>query len=642
MSEDKLSGKKNDKMKRTAYAPRVQTDTLFRLQPGSWTYSGVFDKAVQFVQKLQLMDRRLWKLFEDQFRSNVDDADHGWRCEYWGKLMRGACFTYAHTQDPELYQMMEASVRDLLTEQDSLGRFSTYSLKEEFHGWDIWGRKYVLLGLQYFYELCPDEALCEQILQAMMRHLDYILGKIGPAGEGKIPITLASDHWKGLNSSSLLEPVVRLYTLTQEPRYLRFADYIVSNGGIEDGNIFELALEGKLYPYQYPVTKAYEMMSCFEGLIEYYRVTGIEKWRTAVENFVRLVMVSDITIIGGSGCTHELFDHSAAMQTDMNRNRTIHMQETCVTVTWMKICDQLLCLTGESIYADCIERSACNALLGALNTEHCTSSMSRSLDHIYKGNTGLHQIDLRKILLPFDSYSPLLPNIRGKAVGGLKFMKDETYYGCCAAIGAAGTGLVPNASVMRRADGVAVNLYLPGEVQMETPNGNALTLKLQTEYPVGNTVALTVKLQQKETFTLALRIPGWSKKTVLSVQGDAQPVRPGTYAEIRREWKPGDRIVLQFDFRVMPVRQDGFICLRRGPMVLARDARLGDDVETSVSIRCSADGSACVTAAAPCVNCLEAFDILQDDGTTFPVIDYASAGKTWDDQSKMAAWYPGK
>ncbi len=66
--------------------------------------------------------------------------------------------------------------------------------------------------------------------------------------------------------------------MTGLKKYLNFAEYIVDNGGISEGNIFELAYEGKLYPYQYPVVKAYEMMSCFEGLLEYYRVTKTPKY----------------------------------------------------------------------------------------------------------------------------------------------------------------------------------------------------------------------------------------------------------------------------------------------------------------------------------------------------------------------------
>ena len=75
----------------------------------------------------------------------------------------------------------------------------------------------------------------------MKRHADYIVGRIGDEKEGKIEINTATDHWGGLNSSSILEPFVRLYNLTGEKRYLDFADYIVSRGGCTEMNLFEMA-----------------------------------------------------------------------------------------------------------------------------------------------------------------------------------------------------------------------------------------------------------------------------------------------------------------------------------------------------------------------------------------------------------------
>ena len=111
-----------------------------------------------------------------------------------------------------------------------------------------------------------------------------------------------------MNSSSILEPFVRMYNLTGAQKYLDFASYIVDTGFIEGDNVIQLAYEGVLKPYEYPVTKAYETMSCFEGLLEYYRVTGDERHLIAVKNFVQGVMETDVTVIGCCGCTHELFD----------------------------------------------------------------------------------------------------------------------------------------------------------------------------------------------------------------------------------------------------------------------------------------------------------------------------------------------
>ena len=37
------------------------------------------------------------------------------------------------------------------------------------------------------------------------------------------------------------------------------------------------------------------MMSCFEGLLEYYKVKGDENYLKAVQNFFDMVVVSDYT-----------------------------------------------------------------------------------------------------------------------------------------------------------------------------------------------------------------------------------------------------------------------------------------------------------------------------------------------------------
>lgn len=86
-----------------------------------------------------------------------------------------------------------------------------------------------------------------------------------------------------MNSSSILEPFVRLYTLTGAQRYLDFARYIIENGGVEGFDLVPRGGRGSPFPYEYPVTKAYEMMSCFEGLLWYYRVAKEPRYRRAAE-----------------------------------------------------------------------------------------------------------------------------------------------------------------------------------------------------------------------------------------------------------------------------------------------------------------------------------------------------------------------
>lgn len=165
----------------------------------------------------------------------------------------------------------------LLDCQDEAGRISTYSPAQEFQGWDLWCRKYVLLGLWHFHQICQDVRQKQRIEQSVCRQLDYIEAHIGAGvNQKKSP---ARQRLAGYQFQLILEPVVRWYRVLMRPCDLAFADYIVANGGADSFNIFEAAYEDKLYPYEYPVVKAYELMSCFEGLGEYADVTGSDKWR---------------------------------------------------------------------------------------------------------------------------------------------------------------------------------------------------------------------------------------------------------------------------------------------------------------------------------------------------------------------------
>jgi len=628
-----------------------------------YRFNGIIDRSFKFIEAFQLLRADLWKRFAQQFQEDAD-RDGGWRGEYWGKMMRGACLVYAYSQNPELYRILTETVKDLLTAQEESGRLSSYGANHELEAWDLWGRKYVLLGMQYYLEICTDAGLSARIVDSMCRQADYIMDRIGDPKEGKKLITKATRHWRGLNSSSILEPIVRLYRITKEQKYLDFAAYIVNCGGTDVVNIFELAYEDQLYPYQYPVTKAYEMISCFEGLLEYYYVTGEEKYKTSIVNFANKILESDFTVIGCCGCTHELFDHSTVRQA--NTNNGVIMQETCVTVTLMKFLYRLAVLTGDGRYADAFEISMYNAYLGAINTEKVIEP------------TVLEKYPQWCLEpLPFDSYSPLTAGTRGNGIGGLKRMSDNHYYGCCACIGAAGLGLIPQMALTRTEKGICLNLYIDGYIKSRAPSGDLLTVKMETDYPVGGKVKVTLETRQQEPFELRIRIPSWSKKNALAVNG--VPGKAGGeylaadtgYIVLDRLWESGDWVELTLDMRtecLKPVPYGhqvlmnrvvwGANCvipaydeedplakkhraLRRGPIVLAQENRLGYSVDEPVDILVGEDGY--VDAVFPEKKIAQYDNMLElmvplAGGGGMRVTDYASAGKLWTEESKMAAW----
>lgn len=621
-----------------------------------YRFHGVIDQTIRYIEEIQLLKTDLWKRFVQQFKEDAD-YDAGWRGEFWGKMMRGACFVYAYSHDPKLYEVLTDTIKDMLTAQDESGRISSYGVNHEFDGWDIWGRKYVLLGMQYYLEICKDSELSEKVVDSMCRQVNYIMDKIGATEEGKKPITKATRHWRGLNSSSILEPIVRLYNITKEQKYFDFATYIVNCGGTDVVNVFELAYEDKLYPYQYPVTKAYEMTSCFEGLLEYYRITGNERYRTSIVNYANKILESDFTIIGSSGCTHELFDHSTVRQA--NTNNGVIMQETCVTVTLMKFFYQLTLLTGDSKYVDAFEISLYNAYLGSVNTEK-----------VIEPTLLQRHPDWNIEPLPFDSYSPLTAGTRGNGIGGQKRMSDNHYYGCCACIGSAGLGLVPKIALLATEKGLAMNLFIDGIAETTLANGNKVVFYTETTYPVSGKIRVSLDMERSERFELLIRIPAWSKRTSLYVNAESVVAEAG-YVSLDREWSSEDVIELCLDMRTESIRPIPYgnqilmnhvvwganymiptydeedpiaknhLALRRGPIVLAQENRLGYSVDEPVRILVREDGY--VDAEIPAVEIAPYEHMLEmevplENGEKMHVTDYASAGKLWTTESKMAAW----
>ncbi len=583
-------------------------------------YSGAPHDYVLITEEHQLLDKKTWDKFVEVFTENSDDRDVGWRCEYWGKMMRGACLTYRYHGDGELYAMLDYAVRELLKVQREDGRFSTYSEEMQFNGWDLWGRKYVLTGMMHFIDICKDEALKADILEAICRHADHIVERIGD-GEGQKSILETSNHWLCLNSCTILEPMVELYKRTVKQSYLDFARYIIGLGGCAGGNLIDLALLNEIAPYEYPVNKAYEMMSFFEGLIAYYELTGEEKYLDAAVKFVEKINETDVTLIGCSGCTHELFDHSIVKQTEYN---DVQMQETCVTVTWMRVLARLHLLTGNVAYVDRIERSAYNALYGSINT---------------KNEKGF-SIEDGEFLDPviFDSYSPLYNNRRGFVTGGFKRFRTGGFYGCCACIGSAGTGIFPLIGALRSERGIVINETFEGVINTTTPLGNKVTLNAVTDYPVGDKYALAVFLEKDEKFEILVRIPDWCDEATIKIGDEIKKVYPG-YVSLMRVWSDGDTVELELPHHLKSHHLNGKTAYTYGPLVLARD-------EMKEGKKTDSEFTPTKHNAFRTVECGDGEMLrimLECEGEDVLLTDYASCGKYWTDKNaKVSVWLNAK
>lgn len=601
---------------------------------GEIKLGGYGGKMMDYTVERQLTDVDTWIILVDQFRKREDSVNHGWRGEYWGKMMRGASLTYRATKNEKLYAILVDTVKDMLTTQDEYGRFATYTVEKEFHAWDMWSRKYVMLGMIYFLDICKSKALSKKIITALKKHANYIVKRVGK-GRGKKSIFDTSENIGSMNSCSILEPFVKLYCLTGEQRYLDFATYLVDGGLCKDASLIDLALKGEIYPYQYPQTKAYEMMSCFEGLLEYYKVVGNPDHLTATQKFVDMLIESDYTLIGGAGCKHEFLDNSTLTQTEPATMDV--MQETCVTVTLMKLCAKLLSLTGNAKYAEYIERSGLNAMYGAVNNEN--QRMSRTLARTWL--EGGRMVILKEHeAFPFDSYSPLFRDRRGIRCGGVQLLQNGRSYGCCVCIGSAGTAIMGLFAVMKGKDGLYVNLY--NDCRFNTDiSGERIRLDMRANPYESKGAKITVD-GKGQSFTIALRVPTWTEKFTVTVNGESVDyVENNGYAIVKRTWER-DKIEVKF---TSPVRMrviNGKIAFTKGPIALTGDCRLGD-ISSPLNIKAK-DGK--TVSAKRVKNTLFESNIAYEIGTRdgkITLCDYSQAGKNYDDEhTGITVWHEKK
>jgi DUF1680 family protein len=564
----------------------------------------------------QCIARRIKELDFDQFVEPLRHRNETrlWQGEFFGKLMLAAIASYEYNRDPEMLIKINEAFKGLIATQSPDGYIGNYADSSRLMQWDVWCRKYTLLSLLSYNELTGDRAA----LKAAVRLADYTLSQFG-AGKADIAKT---GNYHGMPSSSILEPMVYMFKKTGDKKYLDFAMYIVTQWETPEGpNLISKALENVPVSERFPFPKswwsydngqkAYEMMSCYDGLLELYKITGRDDYLKAVEASVKNIIESEINI-AGSGSAFECWYHGSQRQTEP----TYHMMETCVTFTWMKLCNNLLRVTGNPLYADQIEKTAYNAL---------PASMKYDGAQIVK-------------------YSPL----EGTRSEGEK--QCGMNINCCNANGPRGFMLLPQFTVMKSMRGFSVNLYCKSTATIALNQKNNVSIEQVTDYPADESISISIDPDRQEQFTVLLRIPEWSKRNEILVNGTpAGEIVPGTYKEITREWKKGDKISLKFDLTAHLITLNGYQAIVRGPVVMARDARFADrDVDEAAVVASKAGvvelkpvqnkpGSIWMAFTAPVVlgtNLEGEFRVPRQ----VHFCDFASAGNTWEDDSRYRVW----
>lgn len=499
------------------------------------------------------------------------NTEGDWYGEHAGKWLVAAARAAAREGDAALAAQVHEVADFLVAQQEADGYLGTYAPSHRFtvpqppkpctwdgaparRTWDLWTHSYLIMGLleahkhfgqaRWLQAACRIGELCHTVLQQQ-------------------DITTLGNH-HGLSATVLMDPACELYFATGEARYLALAERVLAQADAHAPLALLQRALGGADAAEIATGKAYQLAWNLVGLAKLHRATGRPELRQAVQALWQSIRSRHLTLGGGpwGGVAHrsrEVFNAPGSFSPQ-------GYVETCSTLAWIQLNRELLAITGEAQHAEEIERSAYNDLLGAL--------APNGEDWCYY----------------------VFPN--GQRV-------HTTYWRCCKSSGAMALEELPALAWGQQGDVLTLQLYGPGTARFDLA-GQAVTLVQHTRYPYADAVQLVVEAAAPASFTLRLRGPSWAAGATLRLNGgEAQPLAPGGYAELRRTWQPGDRVELVLPMAITLHRQanhntqeskapdgsavrqqvlhDEYVALTRGPLVYATG--LIDGFKTQETVR---------------------------------------------------------
>ncbi|WP_295791338.1 beta-L-arabinofuranosidase domain-containing protein [Mucilaginibacter sp.] len=463
-----------------------------------------------------------------------------WIGEHVGKFLFSASKTYAYTHDARIKHLMDDMVRKYIVCQMPDGYLGTYLLKDRWTEWDVWAHKYAIIGLLNYYSVTG----YKPALQTAERAADLICRTFGDE-PGKRDLMVAGEH-NGLAPGSILESMVDLYRYTGNKRYLDFCNYIFRAFEQPTGPKIISQLEKYGDVTKVGDAKAYEMLSCFLGILKYYKLTGQEKYLTLLQTAWKDITKNRLYITGTSS-DNEIFREPGILRAE-NKDK---MGEGCVTVTWIQFNLQLLQITGEPKYAEEMERSVYNHLLAAENPQTgCVSYYT--------------------------------------ALQGAKPYRCDQGFSCCLSSVPRGISLIPEMMGGKIKGAFTVLMYENGEAKatIRTKDNASInvTLKSETKFPLDGRVDFIITTSRAAMFTINFRVPEWAENFTAKTGNEVFHGKKGQFLAINRKWSPGDHLAITFDMplQVIPggISYPNSVAFKRGPQILAVDQGLNPGLTT--------------------------------------------------------------
>jgi DUF1680 family protein len=446
------------------------------------------------------------------------------------KWLEAAAFSYAYNPDPDLLAKSREIIDEIAAAQDEDGYLNTYfTFEKKGERWknlrdlhELYCAGHLFQAAVALYRAAEEK----KILDVACRFADHIVSLFGPNKLMGVP-----------GHPEVEMALVELYRTVGKKEYLDLAIFFIDNRGkkLIGGNPYHIDHK----PFRelteivgHAVRALY--LNC--GATDIYLETGDKTLFEALMRLWHNLTEQKMYVTGGAGARHE----GEAFGDNYELPNARAYAETCAAIANFMWNWRMLLATGEAAFTDIMELTLYNGILSGIS------------------------LDGRRYFY----VNPLADR------GGHR--RQEWFYcACCPPNIARLIASLPGYFYSTSDNGIWVHLYAKSEAHVKLGD-NEVTLLQDTNYPWNGEINVTVDPKKEDLFSLYIRVPGWCRDANIKVNGEkleGKP-QPGSYIEIKRSWRSGDKITLSL---AMPIERivshphvaenNGREALKRGPIV---------------------------------------------------------------------------
>ena len=452
------------------------------------------------------------------------------------KALEGMAYSLQNNPDPVLEAKCDEWIDKFAAAQEENGYLNTaFTLAENDDRWtrmdahEMYCAGHMIEAGVAYYNVTGKRKL----LDVCVRMADHMMTVFGPGKRDWVP-----------GHEEIELALVKLYQATGEKKYLDFSEWLLNERGHGlGGNGVPLKRWNDAYHQDdKPVREMSEIaghavraMYLYCGMADVAAYTHDQGYIDALNRLWDDVVLRNMYLTGGIGQSRS----NEGFTEDYDLPNLTAYCETCASVGMVYWNWRMNQFTGDSKFADVMERSMYNGALAGISLDGSVFFYVNPLESL-----GEHH--------------------------------RKPWYGtaCCPSqicrflpsIGNYIYGVSDNA--------IWVNLYMGNSADIKVGN-KEVTLSQETKYPWEGAVSLKVGVKGSLKTQIRLRVPGWCDEYSVSVNGEtlAPQVEKG-YVVIDRKWKDGDIIGLNMDMPVKVVAADprvkedvGKRAIQRGPLV---------------------------------------------------------------------------